>query len=185
MRAHRLPALLVVAVCLVAAPPAAATGPLIAPPSACPDESSLAVAPARLEQAMACLSEFARRKAGLDGFDEVLALDRSAADKTRDILRCDSFSHFACGREFTYWMRQTGYISVPCWHVGENLAWGTGASGTPRSIFAAWMRSPAHRANILGDYDEFGVGIVVGSLADHPQARIWVEHFGAYCGRTP
>jgi len=33
-----------------------------------------------------------------------------------------------------------------------------------RSIFRLWMHSPGHRANILGPYDEIGIGLRVGSL---------------------
>ena len=54
---------------------------------------------------MRCMTDFARGHAGMAGLDDAGELDRSAGDKSDDILRCDSFSHYACGREFTYWMR--------------------------------------------------------------------------------
>lgn len=130
---------------------------------------------------MRCMAEFARRMDGLDELAATGELSRSTRDKTADILRCHSFSHFACGREFTYWIRRTGYISTSCWRVGENLAWGIGKFGTVRSIFQAWMRSPEHRTNILGDYDEFGVSLRIGDLGGRSGARVWAEHFGARC----
>lgn len=130
---------------------------------------------------MSCMVNFARRAAGLNELADASALAQSALDKSEDILRCDSFSHFACGREFTYWMKQAGYISTPCWRVGENLAWGTGEYGTVRSIFIAWMRSPGHRANVLGDFDETGLSLQVGTLEGRPDARIWAQHFGTQC----
>ncbi len=47
-------------------------------------------------------------------------------------------------------IRASGYLSGGgAWRIGENLAWGTGDLATPRSIMAAWMDSPGHRANIL------------------------------------
>ncbi len=55
---------------------------------------------------MHCMTDFARGHAGMAGFGDTAALDRSAGDKSRDILRCDSFSHYACGRQFTYWMQR-------------------------------------------------------------------------------
>jgi uncharacterized protein YkwD len=159
----------------------AAGGSLIAPAGACPAQQELRAPAVDQEQTMACMVNFARRQAGLGSLTEAAALSESALDKSEDVLRCDSFSHSACGREFTYWMKETGYISTPCWRVGENLAWGTGEYGTVRSIFIAWMRSPEHRANVLGDFDETGLSVRVGSLEGRPGTRVWAEHFGSHC----
>jgi uncharacterized protein YkwD len=156
-------------------------GDLIAPPTACPGQEDLEAPAAGQEQAMACMVDFARREAGLSELTEASDLAQSALDKSEDVLRCDSFSHYACGREFTYWMKETGYMATPCWHVGENLAWGTGEYGSARSIFIAWMRSPEHRANILGEYDETGLSLQVGTLEGHVGTRLWTEHFGSHC----
>jgi uncharacterized protein YkwD len=132
---------------------------------------------------MRCLVNVARQRAGLSSLAPSSSLDRSAGDKARDILRCNSFSHFACGREFTFWMRRTGYIADHCWNVGENLAWGTAAMGAPRAIFLAWMRSPSHRINILGDFSEIGLSLRAGTLEGHTGTRVWTAHFGAHhCG---
>jgi len=157
-------------------------GKLIAPPAGCPGQEDLAAPPAAQEQAMACMVDFARRGAGLNGLSGAPALAQSAEDKSLDVLRCDEFSHFACGREFTYWMEETGYTATPCWRVGENLAWGSGEYGTVRSIFVAWMRSPTHRANLLGDFDESGLSLEVGTLEGLPGTHVWAEHFGSHCG---
>jgi uncharacterized protein YkwD len=170
---------------VVAAPHRAAApsaGPLIAPPAACPGEESLTARASSQERAMGCMVDFARRQLGLGELADAESLQQSALDKSADILSCDSFSHFACGREFTYWMKATGYMSTPCWHVGENLAWGTGEYGNVRSIFIAWMRSPAHRENLLGSYDETGISLLVGDLGGQPGTRVWAEHFGTHCG---
>jgi uncharacterized protein YkwD len=168
----------------VALPSAAAGAPkgaLIASLAACPNQEDPAAPTAVQEQAMACMVDFARRRVGLNELVDEPALSQSAEDKTRDVLRCDEFSHSACGREFTYWMRQTGYTSAPCWRVGENLAWGTGRYGSVRSIFTAWMRSPTHRANILGDFEESGLSLAVGTLEGLSGTRVWTEHFGSRC----
>ncbi len=160
--------------------PAAAAG-LIAPAGACPNQDGRDVPAATQEQAMLCMTNFAREQAGAGALADNPALDVSAGDKARDILECDSFSHYACGREFTYWMRATGYLTAQCWRVGENLAWGTGEFGTVRSIFRAWMRSPEHRENILGDYAEIGIDLQSGALGDSDRARVWAQHFGTHC----
>jgi uncharacterized protein YkwD len=162
-----------------------AAGPLIAPPASCPGQEDLDATAEAQEQAMRCMVDYARRQAGLGELTDVEALDVSAREKAHDIIACDSFSHFACEREFTYWIEATGYMSTPCWHVGENLAWGTGEYGTVRSIFQAWMRSPDHRKNILGDYLETGVSVQVGTLGGQPGTRVWAQHFGTQCGETP
>lgn len=156
-------------------------GELIASSAACPGQEDLSAPTADQEQAMECMVNFARRQAGLGELADTEALAQSAHDKSLDILSCDSFSHTACGREFTYWMKETGYMSTPCWRVGENLAWGTGEYGSVRSIFTAWMRSPDHRANVLGDFDETGLSLQVGTLEGNPGTRVWAQHFGSHC----
>jgi uncharacterized protein YkwD len=155
---------------------------LVAPSAACPNQASPTASPAVQEQAMRCLTDFARTRAGLGALADSPQLDLSAEDKGTDVLRCDSFSHTACGREFTYWMREAGYMSEACWRVGENLAWGVGPYGTVRSIFQAWLRSPEHRRNILGDYEEMGIGRQAGTLEGHAGTVVWTAHFGSHCG---
>jgi uncharacterized protein YkwD len=159
---------------------AAASG-LIASAASCPNQGSLRSTAAAQEQAMLCMTNFARASAGLNELAEIAELGQSAEDKAADVLRCDSFSHFACGREFTYWIRAAGYIGEGCWHAGENLAWGTGPYGSVRAIFRAWMRSPTHRQNILGDYDQVGIGLVTGNLEGNLEAHVWAAHFGSRC----
>jgi uncharacterized protein YkwD len=45
---------------------------------------------------------------------------------------------------------------VACAACGENIASG---QATPAQVMAAWMGSPGHRANILGNYNRLGVGV--------------------------
>jgi uncharacterized protein YkwD len=165
---------------LLVAPGAGAS--LVAPPAACPNQSNSGAPVATQEQAMRCLTDFARDRAGLGPLSDSPQLDLSSQDKGADVLRCDSFSHTACGREFTYWMREAGYMSEACWRVGENLAWGVGAYGTVRSIFQAWLRSPEHRQNILGDFEALGLSRQVGTLEGRAGTVLWTAHFGSHCG---
>jgi uncharacterized protein YkwD len=166
-------------------PVARSSTSLIAPPAACPSQTDPAAPSEAQEEAMRCMTEFARSRAGLSELADSPQLDLSAHEKGADVLRCDSFSHYACDREFTYWMREVGYLSRSCWHTGENLAWGTGAYGTVRSIFQAWMRSPGHRHNILGDYQDLGLSLEVGELEGHEGADVWTAHFGSRCESPP
>jgi uncharacterized protein YkwD len=128
---------------------------------------------------MRCLVERARAAHGLSDFAADPGLDRAAAHKSADILRCDEFSHEACGRDFAYWIERFGQTGAGCSGVAENIAWGTGNLGTPRAIFRAWMRSPGHRRNILGPYAQIGIGLRVGTLEGNPGARVWTEEFAA------
>jgi uncharacterized protein YkwD len=169
----------------ISSPASAAGGGLIAPASVCAGQDGLNAPAAAQESSMRCMIDFARTRAGLTTLSTTPELEQSADDKGGDILRCDSFSHSACGREFTYWMRQTGYISSQCWRVGENLAWGTGDFGTVRSIFRAWMSSPGHRENILGDFGQTGISLRVGALAGQPGTHVWAQHFGSRCDAPP
>ncbi len=158
---------------------------LIAPPSICANQTERGASAAAQERAMRCMTDFARRRAGMVGLVNARALDRSALDKSGDILRCDSFSHTACGRAFSFWMRRVSYLPAPCWRVGENLAWGTGSYDSVRSIFRAWIHSPEHRANILGHYTQIGVGLRVGDLGGDQEVHVWTQHFGSHCGAAP
>ncbi len=148
--------------------------------SACPQPSAEAAAAAQVT-AMLCLTNAARAQYGEAPLEADAQLAESATDKTADILSCDSFSHTACGRSFSYWIWQTGYVTNSCWKIGENLAWGAGTYGTTDSIFRAWLRSPTHRANVLGDYTQVGISTAVGTLEGEKSARVWTVHFGNLC----
>lgn len=154
---------------------------LLAPTLACPGQSSLEAPRAVQEEAMRCMVNFARTAGGLPELAPSPQLAESALEKSADVLRCDEFSHFACGREFSYWIQQSGYTGEACWRAGENLAWGTDDYGSVRSIFRAWMASPAHRRNILGDYREIGIDVSRGELEGRAGASIWTTHFGSHC----
>jgi uncharacterized protein YkwD len=128
------------------------------------------------ERVMLCLINHARDARGLPPLAASKALVKAADRKARDILRCDEFSHEACGREFTYWMTHFGYHGC---REGENIAWGSGGLGTPGSIFRAWMRSQGHRENILGAYEDTGLGLQSGKLEGYAGAHIWTQEFGS------
>lgn len=125
---------------------------------------------------MLCLVNRARAAHGLPALSPSRPLVKAADHKARDILRCDEFSHEACGREFTYWMTHFGYRGC---REGENIAWGSGGLGTPASIFKAWMHSQDHRENILGDYEDTGLGLQSGKLEGYDGAHIWTQEFGS------
>ena len=57
------------------------------------------------------------------------------------------FSHTPCGADFTASVRRAGYRYR---RFGENLFAGPWGRVTARDVVAAWLKSPGHRANILG-----------------------------------
>jgi uncharacterized protein YkwD len=173
-------ALVAAVICTVACgvSQAAAAG-LIAPAGTCPAAPKGAAAE---EAAMLCLTNYARAQAGAPALEPTATLEDSASEKAEDIFRCDSFSHYACGREFTYWIRANGYLASECWHVGENLAWGTGEYGTVASIFRAWLRSTEHRENLLDpQFTQVGIDLMVGSLEGASSAHVWTQALGSHC----
>lgn len=125
---------------------------------------------------MLCLVNRARRNRGLDSLRAPASLARAASRKSGDVLRCDEFSHEACGRPFDYWIGRFGYEGCT---EGENLAWASGRSATPRAIFGLWMRSPGHRENVLGPYTDTGLGLRIGTLEGFSGAHVWTEEFGS------
>jgi uncharacterized protein YkwD len=165
----------------VALPSPAGAASLIAPVRACPAQAALGAGAAVQEEAMLCMVNFARLRSGAEPLEATEPLAESAREKAADILACDSFSHEACGRDFAYWIRANGYLAAPCWRAGENLAWGNGPEGGVRSIFRAWMRSPEHRENVLGDYTQTGIDLRTGELDGIGGTRVWTQHFGSHC----
>jgi len=128
------------------------------------------------ERVMLCLVNHARSARGLSPLTASKALTKAADHKSRDIIRCNEFSHEACGREFTFWMTHFGYRGCS---AGENIAWGSGGLGTPASIFKAWMHSQGHRENILGPYEDTGIGLQSGKLEGYAGAHVWTQEFGS------
>lgn len=165
---------------LLAAHATSAAPSLVAPLSVCPNQNKPGAATGLQVKAMRCMVNYARERRSLARLAASPALDRAARHKSADILRCDDFDHEACGREFTYWMERFGYLNGGCSASGENIAWGTGSLGSVRNIFSAWMRSPGHRANILGDFDDLGVGLRLGNLEGNAGAHVWTQDFGSH-----
>ena len=155
---------------------------LSAPNSACAGADDPNANVGLQQSAMSCLINYARSQAGVGRLNEYGKLDASSGNKAGDILRCNQFSHEACGRDFTYWMRRSGYMNAKCWYAGENLAWGTGSLGSARSIMSAWLHSPDHRANLLStNYQQYGISLRIGGLSGNSNAHVWVNHFGRHC----
>ena len=170
-------AIVVLAAIAVTWTPSAGAG-VIAPQKVCKNVSGFGNK-AQARKSMLCFTNYARKRKGLARYRFDSRLNTASGKKAGDILRCDEFSHEACGRPFQYWIDRSGYNGCA---IGENIAWGSGNLGTSRQIFKAWMNSPGHRSAILsGDYRRIGIGLKAGSLSGVSGARVWVQNFGAPC----
>jgi len=166
----------VIVLILIAAVPVGVTGGAVASAAACAGQGNASAPAAAQERAMLCLVNRARGGRGLEPLAAATALTRAADRKSGDILRCDEFSHEACGRDFTYWMDRFGYNGCS---EGENIAYGSGPYATPKAIFRLWMHSTGHRENILGPYEDTGLGLRVGTLEGPSDAHVWTQEFGS------
>lgn len=135
----------------------------MAPESVCPGQNDLI----RYVTVLACMTSYTRRQHGVSAVRTNAVLGAAATAKVQDLVKC-GLSHTACGRSMDYWLDAKGYAS-PC--SAENIAWG---QKTPGQVFAGWMKSPGHRANILrAGYVDIGVATAVG-----PAGQTWVMELG-------
>lgn len=141
----------------------------------------------RIRTAILCLHNQIRAQRGLPLLKENAKLRSAATGHSNDMVSRGFFEHTTPnGVTMVQRIRAARYTSPRFgWALGENLAWGTGEYGAVRSIFQAWMRSPDHRKNILGDYRELGMSVQVGTLDGQTGTRVWTQHFGTQCGEAP
>lgn len=125
---------------------------------------------ARIEATTLCLLNGVRADGGLQPLRLNSTLAGAALSHSKDMVAKSYFAHQGSnGSEVKDRISATGYLPRNAgWTIGENLAWGTGALGTPKAIMNAWMNSKGHRDNIMHPaYRDIGFGIVAGN----PQNR--------------
>jgi uncharacterized protein YkwD len=165
----------------LAATPAEARGPV------CPGAGDVPTAATleRARTATVCLVNLERTHRGLRRLRASAALRRSAQAYAADMAGRDFFAHTSpAGAGLLERVRGRGrYLDgARSFRIGENLAWGAEARATPRSIVAAWMASPGHRANVLNPaFRESGLGLVLGApvrTAPAGTAVTYTHHLG-------
>lgn len=106
-----------------------------------------------------------RVRNGLNELRPDWQLSRVARVKSADMLENNYFSHTSpvYGSPFDM-LRDFG---LQYRGAAENIARG---QQTPHSVFRAWMNSPGHRTNILGDFSHIGVGYV-------EDGKYWTQMF--------
>ena len=150
---------------------------------ACPDADLDATRAnlGRIRKAILCLHNEIRARHGLKALRQNKRLRRAAAAHSRDMVRHDYFEHTTPqGVTMLDRILRSRYVRADQgWVLGENLAWGTGAYGTPRGAVVAWMESPGHRENILrGAYRDVGIGVVLGVPGSKAVGTTYTLDFG-------
>ena len=118
--------------------------------------------------AVRCLVNLERAHHGLAPLQPSARLQSAATAHSSDMVARSFFAHVSPnGGTLTDRIRQAGYGGRT---LGEDIGWGTYDLGTPSAIVAAWMRSPPHRAIILGGrFREIGVGVAIGTPGDRTE----------------
>jgi uncharacterized protein YkwD len=153
---------------------------LLAPAGQCGAAADrLSLDEAAAQQAMTCLTNYARTQFGLVPLQPNPALNEAGQAKLTADLSCAEFSHTPCGRPFTA-VFETYVAGATSYAVGENIAWGTGSFGTPRQTMNGWLHSTGHRENILrADYRELGVGYLADqTFQGYAGTTLWSQEFG-------
>jgi uncharacterized protein YkwD len=92
-------------------------------------------------------------------------LVRSARAHTRAMATVPFFSHISpSGRTPGQRAIVAGYVTrgFHSWSIGEAIAW-TSGNASPAQTVRNWMKSPPHRAILLGRFCDIGVGIAAGA----------------------
>jgi uncharacterized protein YkwD len=118
-----------------------------------------------VRDAVLCLHNRERADHGLPELRENPKLRRAAERHASNMVDARFFDHTSPGGStMLERIRRTGYTArANRWALGENIAWGSGAFATAAQIHRSWMKSSAHRANILQRrFREIGIGIETG-----------------------
>lgn len=144
----------------------------------------------KLGEARGAIRCFLNRERSRRGLSKLKGDSRltTAAQRHNDYMQKKKcFSHVCPGeRDLAGRLSAVGYLisGLTRWAYGENIAWGGGYKGTPKSMVKAWMNSSGHRANILNPtFRDIGIGFTKGSPYDRREnAGIYTTDFGLRIG---
>jgi uncharacterized protein YkwD len=148
----------------------------VAPATACPGATDRSAPTAVQERAVGCLLNWARAQARLKRLGRPALLGRAATLKGRKVAACGQFSHTPCGSDPRAAINAVGYRYA---RMGENLFLGTWGRVSPREAVAAWLASPAHRANILRPgFRHVGAALVrAPGMRSEGDGALWITEF--------
>jgi uncharacterized protein YkwD len=147
-------------------------------PELCAQSTNPSASNADAQAAMICALNYARAQDGLKALPVSPLLQRSAHLKALDIIRCQDFSHAACGKDPHAVADEVGYPKVT-W--GENIYAGPGPFAAARVGADQWLNSPHHRENLFrAEWTEQGISVVMAKhFKGQDNVAIWVSEFGA------
>ena len=120
-----------------------------------------------------------RQRRGLRPLHRSIRLEAAAADRIRDMFAQRYFDHVAPdGTQPFSWAKHRGYSYAA---LGENLATGQRRA---EAVVEQWMRSPGHRANIMGDFEDAGIAIASGSPTWRSDGYTFVVLYGRERGSS-
>jgi uncharacterized protein YkwD len=144
--------------------------------------------PAAVEAGISCLVNAERAARGLAALERDAALDVSAQRHAADMLGRRYFAHVSpTGGTVDKRARRAGYLTAPCWVLGEDLGWAPPVAATAQAVVQAWMDSPSHRAVILDPaFRDIGIGLAGRAPAGDGAGATFVLEAGAMtsCARS-
>jgi uncharacterized protein YkwD len=176
-------ALILLLLVLVAVAATLAVGPARAAAAACPGAAQPlgAASAAATEGAVLCLVNDERAARGLAAVRRDGALEAVAQRHAADMVARGYFAHVSpSGGTVDKRARRAGYLTAPCWALGEDLARAPAAVASGEAVVAAWMASPGHRSVILdSDFSEGGIGLVPRAPGGDGDGATFVLELGA------
>jgi uncharacterized protein YkwD len=128
------------------------------------------------EQQVLTLVNQIRQQNGLAGLTFSAPLRNAARAHSADMLQRKFFDHDSPTQ--TWDARIARYLKSSL--TGENIAWGSGASGSAAGIVSQWMQSPIHRQMILTPgFHRIGLGLAAGTFDGTPGAVMATADFAA------
>ncbi len=122
-------------------------------------------------QFVIALTNQERQAQGLQPLAENQFLDKAACQKAQDMVQNKYFAHTSPqGIDPWYWFRQAGYQYA---NAGENLAIDFYES---EDLMRAWVNSPSHRKNLLGNYSDIGLCVLQGNVEGY-DSTVVVQFF--------
>ena len=133
-------------------------------------------------RAVVCLINHQRSRHALRSLRVSVALATAAQVHSDTMASQDFFSHSGPDGAPAVRAASAGYMrGARDWEIGENLGFGAGSAGSPKSMVQAWMASAEHRKVLLERFwRQIGVGVTEGSPngPDGPGMATYTVDFG-------
>lgn len=123
----------------------------------------------REEQELIDLTNAERAKMKLPPLKLNAILTKNARDHSTNMAKHRKMVHALDGKTPDQRADEAGYDYEKC---NENIGWWTAKDA--KALMGEWMKSKFHRDNILGDFEETGVGYAPGLAPNENKKVFWV-----------